>query len=113
MHCPLPHCAWRGNRAGSFKKHWQKEDHRSYHELYGRAPGRSQIQTFDPWMILTQIISGAISFREGEEQAIFLVQAKACELNKPGMWMDPWGRNKMRLMEQRTQPFRLRRPAFP
>ncbi|KAF8265734.1 hypothetical protein EI94DRAFT_279597 [Lactarius quietus] len=98
MHCPLPHCAWRGNRAGSFKKHWQQEDHRCYHGLYGRSPERSQIETFDPWVILNQIANGAISHYEGEVQAIVLVRMKACELQRPCMWMDPWGRNKRHLM---------------
>ena len=111
LHCPLPHCAWRGRRAGLFRKHWEKEDHRSYHEHYGRTPRRSQIQTFDPWMILNQIISGDISSHEGEVQAILLVQAKACELQKPAMWMDPWGGNNGRMMRQQTQ-FRLIRPAL-
>ncbi|KAH9074831.1 hypothetical protein EDB83DRAFT_2312334 [Lactarius deliciosus] len=100
IHCPLPHCVWRGNRTNLFKKHWQQEDHHSYHECYGRIPGRSQIETFDPWLILDQIISGAISLREGEDQAVFLVQMKACELQKPGMLTDPWGRNKRRLIGQ-------------
>ncbi|KAI9455343.1 hypothetical protein BJY52DRAFT_651475 [Lactarius psammicola] len=94
MHCPLPHCAWRGNCADLFKKHWRQEDHRSYHEHYGRTPERSQILTFDPWVILNQIINGAISLHEGGIQAIFLVQMKAYELQKPSMWIDPWGRNK-------------------
>jgi len=105
MHCPLPHCAWRGNRAGLFNNHWKREDHRSYHELYGITPAQGQIQTFDPWVILNQVISGAISLREGEVEAIFLVQAKACELQKPGMWMHPWGRNKRRLMGQQALPY--------
>ncbi|KAI9428563.1 hypothetical protein H4582DRAFT_2067010 [Lactarius indigo] len=70
IHCPLPHCMWRGNRTNLFKKHWQQEDHRSSHEYYGHTPGRSQIETFDPWLILNQIIDGVISLREGEGQAI-------------------------------------------
>ena len=94
MHCPLPLCAWRGNRAGSFKKHWQQEDHRIYHEIYGRTPERSQIVTFDPWVILNQIANGAITTREGEVQATVLVRMKACELQRLSMWMDPWGRKK-------------------
>ena len=98
MHCPLPHCSWRGNRASLFKKHWQQEDHRSYHGLYGRAPERSQIETFNPWLILDQIIHGAISLCEGETQAISLVRVKACELEKPSMWMEPWGRQKRHLV---------------
>ncbi|KAF8274575.1 hypothetical protein EI94DRAFT_695145 [Lactarius quietus] len=100
MHCPLPHCAWRGNRAGSFRKHWHQEDHRIFHDHYGSFPDRSQIETFNPWVILDQVVNGAISLREGEDQAIFLVQGKACELRKPSMWMDPWGRNKRHLMWQ-------------
>ncbi|KAH8988042.1 hypothetical protein EDB92DRAFT_2104758 [Lactarius akahatsu] len=104
IHCPLPHCAWRGNRTNLFKKHWRQEDHCSYHEYYGRTPGQSQIETFDPWLILNQIIQGAISLREGEDQAIFLVQMKACELHKLSMLMDPWGRNKRHLIgEARTR----------
>lgn len=98
MHCPLSHCTWRGNRASSFKKHWQRADHRNYHEHYGHTPERSQIQTFDPWLILNQIINGAISLREGEVQAIGLVQVKASQLQKPSMWKDPWGRNKRHVL---------------
>ena len=97
MHCPLPHCTWRGNRAGLFKKHWQQEDHRGYHEHHGRFPERNQFETFNPWVILDQIVNGAISLSEGEVQAIFLVRMKACELQKPSMWTDPWGRNKRHL----------------
>ncbi|KAH8996530.1 hypothetical protein EDB86DRAFT_1009911 [Lactarius hatsudake] len=98
IHCPLPHCAWRGNRINLFKKHWQREDHRSYHEHYGRTPERSQIETFDPLLVLNQVVNGSLSLREGEDQAIFLVQVKACELQKPSMLMDPWGRNKRQLI---------------
>ncbi|KAH8988105.1 hypothetical protein EDB92DRAFT_1817726 [Lactarius akahatsu] len=96
MHCPLPHCAWRGNRPGLFKKHWRQEDHRAYHKHYGHSPSGSQIETYNPWAILDQIVNGAISPREGEGQAIFLVRMKAFELQKLNMWMDPGGRNKRR-----------------
>ncbi|KAI9431046.1 hypothetical protein H4582DRAFT_1328600 [Lactarius indigo] len=94
IHCPLPHCAWRGNRADLFKKHWQKEDHRSHHEHYGHTPEKSQIETYDPWEILNPIIDGTISLSEGEVQAIFLVQVKAYELQKLNVWTDPWGKKQ-------------------
>lgn len=100
MHCPLSHCTWRGNRDSSFKKHWKRGDHRSYHEHYGHTPERSQIETFDPWLILNQIIIGAISLREGEVQAIDLVRMKASQLQKPSMGKDPWGRNKRHVLGQ-------------
>ncbi|KAH9022562.1 hypothetical protein EDB85DRAFT_1995797 [Lactarius pseudohatsudake] len=98
IHCPLPHCTWRGNRADLFKKHWQQVDHCSYHGYYGRAPERSQIETFNPSLILNQITNGSISPGEGEAQAIFLVQMKAHELQKQSMLMDPWGRNKRQFL---------------
>ena len=94
MHCPLPHCAWRGNRAELFKKHWQREDHLSYHEHYGHTPDGAQIETYDPRAVLDQIKSGALSPREGEEEAIVLVLVKAYELQKTNAWTDPWGRKK-------------------
>ena len=59
---------------------------------------QSQIETSNPWLILNQIINGDISLREGEVQAIGLVQVKASQLQKLSMWMDPWGRNKRRVM---------------
>jgi hypothetical protein len=103
LHCPLPHCEWRGNRANLFKRHWQQEDHRSYHEQYGHNPEQSQVETYDPLLILNQLINGAISLSEAEEQAIVLVQVKAYELQKPSMGRDPWGR-KRHLMTQGGAP---------
>ena len=94
MHCPLPHCLWRGNRAEIFKKHWEREDHRPYHEYYGHTPDESQFETYDPWEVLNKIRSGAISPREGVDEVIPLVQLKAYELQKMNMWADPWDRKR-------------------
>ena len=94
LHCPLPHCAWRGNRYNSFRKHWQKEDHRSYHEQYGHTPEQSQVETYDPRVILNQLINGAISLREAQDDAVFLVQIKSYELQKADMLTHPWGRER-------------------
>ena len=93
MHCPLPHCAWRGNRADLFKSHWQQEDHCRYHVYYGRTPKRSQIETYDPWIILNEIKDGLISIHEGKNRANILVRQKACALQKTKVWTDAWGRS--------------------
>ena len=90
MHCPLPHCAWRGNRADLFNSHWQQEDHRAYHAQYGRTPKRSQIETYDPWIILNQIKDGVISIREGKIKALSLVLVKSFALHKANIWTDAW-----------------------
>lgn len=75
-------------------KHWQQEDHRIYHERYGSTPEQSQIETFNPREILDQVKSCAVSLREGQEQAVLMVQVKSFELEKLDMWTHPWGRNR-------------------
>ncbi|KAF8264152.1 hypothetical protein EI94DRAFT_1739025 [Lactarius quietus] len=84
----------RGSRADLFNSHWQQEDHRGYHVYYGRAPKRSQIETYNPWIILNNVKDGAISIYEGKNLAKFLVRMKAYSLQKADMWTDPWGHNK-------------------
>jgi len=93
LHCPIPHCKWRGNRTNLFKAHW-RQDHRPYHQHYSRPPDGSQIETYDPWVILNQCRSGAISLPEAEDRATVLVQVRAYELQKPHMRTDPWGRSR-------------------
>lgn len=94
LHCPLPHCRWRGNRAYSFRIHWQKADHLSYHQHYGHAPEGSQIETFKPHVILDLIKDGAISLTDGEVIATDWVKMKGRELQKLHMWTNLWGRKK-------------------
>ena len=94
FHCPLPHCEWRGNRIHTFKTHWKQKDHRPYYGIYGNLPKRSQIETYDPRQILNKLSSGEITLSEAEDQAIFCVQVRAYELQKPSMWTDPQGRSK-------------------
>ena len=57
------------------------------------------METYDPRVILNQIINGAISLSEAEEQAIVLVQLKAYELQKPSMGRDPWGRKRYSMIQ--------------
>ena len=94
LHCPAPDCQWRGSRPYSFENHWQRNDHRRYHEKYGHTLERSQFQTFDPKVILEQVRSGVISFTEGQDKAILLVQVKARELGKLDMWTNKGGLNR-------------------
>ncbi|KAF8265543.1 hypothetical protein EI94DRAFT_1735503, partial [Lactarius quietus] len=83
-----------GGRDRYLLSHWQQEDHRGYHVYYGRAPKRSQIETYNPWIILNNVKDGAISIHEGKNLAKVLVQTKACALQKADMWTDPWGHNR-------------------
>ena len=75
--------------------HWQQEDRRPYHRYYSDPPDGSQIETYDPWVILNQFKSGAIAtLSEAEDKAIVLVQVRAYELQRPNMFTDPWGRSR-------------------
>jgi hypothetical protein len=94
IHCPAPKCAWRGNRAKEFQKHWWQEDHRCYHEQFGCTPVRSQIETYNPKVILDRVKNGIISLLEGQNEAILLVQIQSYELQKFGMLSHPWGLNR-------------------
>ena len=94
IHCPLLHCAWRGNRVYAFRRHWRKTDHLSYHQQYGHAPEGDQIETFKPHVILELIKNGGISLTGGEVMACGLVEMKGRELQKLGMWTNLWGRKR-------------------
>ncbi|KAF8265537.1 hypothetical protein EI94DRAFT_1787419 [Lactarius quietus] len=71
--------------------HWQREDHLGYHAYYGRTPKWSQIETYDPWIILDQIKDGAISIGEGKIRASILVSVRSYVLQKTKVWADAWG----------------------
>jgi hypothetical protein len=58
---------------------------------YGRTPKRSQIETYDPWIILNQIKDGVVSIHEGKNLANILVLRKAYALQKTKVWMDALG----------------------
>lgn len=93
IHCPAPGCAWHGNRPSEFWKHWEQKGHRSY---YNYTPGQSEIETYNPKLILDQIRKGTISLPKGQEDAVLLVQIKSYELGKPDMLTHPWGKNRRR-----------------
>lgn len=70
------------------------ERHRSYREQHGPTPEQSLIEIFNPKEILDQIKSGAISLKDGQDEAIFMVRRKSRELGKPDMMKHPWGRTR-------------------
>ncbi|KAF8264154.1 hypothetical protein EI94DRAFT_1703454 [Lactarius quietus] len=103
IHCPLSHCAWRGNRAGLFKKHWEREDHHDYHEDYDGIPNGREIETYDPWAVLNQFKSGPLTFAEAKDQANVLVEVKGFELQKTNIWTDSQGRSRKQRGKQASR----------
>ena len=91
IHCPLPHCAWRGNRSKSIKLHWKRQDHLQYHEFYGRTLRREQFAIFEPRDLVNQIKAGTISTSDATFQALNSVVVKADQLQKSSMLENSWG----------------------
>jgi hypothetical protein len=91
IHCPLPHCDWRGNRIKSINMHWKRQDHLKYHESYGHALRQKQFEIFDPQPLVNQIQAGTISARDAASQALIIVDVKAYQLQKLSMSEKPWG----------------------
>jgi hypothetical protein len=91
IHCPLPHCDWRGNRIKSINLHWKRQDHLKYHESYGRTPRRYQFEIFDPQPLVNLIKAGIISASDAASLALIIVDTKATQLQKLSMSEKPWG----------------------
>jgi hypothetical protein len=91
IHCPLPHCAWRGNHVKSIKQHWKRQDHLQYHMSYGNTPRREQFQIFNPQEFVALIKAGTISASDAANQALIIVGVKANQLQKLSMSENPWG----------------------
>ncbi|KAI9463264.1 hypothetical protein BJY52DRAFT_74663 [Lactarius psammicola] len=91
IHCPLPHCSWRGNRVTAFKQHWQRRDHRKYYESYGCSPGQERFEIYDPQEFVDQIKAGTIPVSVVAGCALFHVSTKALQLQKPSMSANLWG----------------------
>ena len=91
IYCPLPHCAWRGNRIKSIKQHWKRQDHLQYHEFYGRTLRREQFAIFEPQELVNQIKVGTIYTDDAAFQALNSVLVKAYQLQKSSMRENPWG----------------------
>ena len=91
IYCPLPHCAWRGNRIKSIKLHWKRQDHLQYHEFYGRTLRREQFAIFEPQELVNQIKVGTIYTDDAAFQALNSVLVKAGQLQKSSMSENPWG----------------------
>jgi hypothetical protein len=92
IHCPLPHCSWRGNRVKSFEHHWTRtNDHLPYYESYGGIPGRDHFEIFDQRELLKQIKAGTISVGVAASHARLCVISKAVQLRKLSLLENDWG----------------------
>ena len=95
--CPEADCAWRGDRWANLHTH-----HDKYHP--SRSPGvdKNECIIYDPWPLVQGIIDNAITPQNAAEQAISLLEKKAVEVEKLGLWeVNFWGRERRKARKVR------------
>ncbi|KAI9439817.1 hypothetical protein H4582DRAFT_1551044 [Lactarius indigo] len=85
IHCPFQNCTWRGNRVKPFKIHWEK-----VHGSHSNIPGREQFKIYNTQEFVNQIKAGDTHIIVAG-RVIERVRAKANQLGKLSMSVDPWG----------------------
>lgn len=87
IHCPLQDCNWRNSRVDVFWSHWEN----NHPQYSGGTPEPSDYTVYDPEVVLDPINRGTSSVAEAVEIALGLVREKADQLQKPSLWVNPWG----------------------
>ena len=91
LQCPDPGCSWRGDRWGNLRNHRLK--------IHKVRPSSSQeldkckAVIYDPWPLVEEITDDT-SLESARKNAISLVEKKAVEVGKSGLWRDFWGRKR-------------------
>jgi hypothetical protein len=91
LSCPIPGCAWRGDRWRHLRKHRRDKHPSSSHEV-----DRNESMIYDPEPLM-QIIEDENTLQNATRQAISLVKIRALEVQKLELWDGNfWGRKKRR-----------------
>jgi len=93
LHCPNPSCPWRGDRWEALNIH-RRNAHPSNSQEQVKSDASSII--YDPWPLVKSIITNDISLEEARKRAVLMVEKRALELTKSGLWEDFWGRKRRR-----------------
>lgn len=91
IHCPYPGCSWRGDRPSVFNAHWSRN-----HPSSGQDPGEDQYKTYDPLLLVGDIVEGTLSIQEAQNRALSMVEKKASELGMKELCENIWGRRGRR-----------------
>jgi hypothetical protein len=91
LYCPDPGCSWRGDRWETLNKH-----RRMVHPSKSQESDKNIVIIYDPRPLVQGIIQGAIPIEDAKAFAISMVEGKALELGKSGLWGDLWGRKRTR-----------------
>jgi len=93
LHCADPGCSWRGDRWAALNRH-----RRNAHPSSSQEPVKCDASSiiYDPWPLVKGIIAEDTSLEEARKHAISMVEKRALDLTKSGIWGDFWGRKRRR-----------------
>ena len=89
LQCPDPGCSWRGDRWENLNKHRHNDHASSIQEA-----DKSNSLIYDPWPLVQGITEGRTHIEALRVTAISMVEIRASELGKSGLWGDFWGRKR-------------------
>ena len=88
VYCPFRGCDWRGDRHDNLKKH-QRTKHARF-----KFPVRPRCQIYNPDRLVEMVVLDQLSIKSAAHFALWLVECRADELKKVGIWKDWWGRKQ-------------------
>ena len=92
LQCPDPGCSWRGDRWETLNRHQHK-----VHPSSSQEPDKNIAVIYNPWQLVRGIIEGTTLIEYARACAISMVERRAFELGKSGLWGDFWGRKGRKL----------------
>src|SRR5712691_4788754 len=87
LQCPDPACSWRGDRWETLKSH-----RHNVHPSSSQEPDKDIAVIYNAWPLVRGIIEGTTLIEDARAFAISVVERRAFELGKSGLWGDFWGR---------------------
>ena len=87
VQCPDTGCSWRGDRWETLNRH-----RHNVHPSSSQEPDKNIAVIYNPWPLVRGIIEGTTLIEDARAFAISVVERRAFELGKSGLWGDFWGR---------------------
>lgn len=87
LQCPDPGCSWRGDRWETLNRH-----RHNVHTSSSQEPDKNATVIYNPWPLVRGIIEGTTLIEDARAFAISMVERRAFESGKLGLWVDFWGR---------------------
>jgi len=86
IYCPFEQCSWRGDRKDNLTKHWSAK------HAHVRFLEQQRCQIYNPDPLVELVVRERLSIESAAEVALFVVEQRAQELDKIGIWANWWGR---------------------